>query len=140
MAVVLWMRSSLSTSRRRLIVSVSSNSSRRMKYWVATMAIRRSQTLADFAQMKTLGANVVRVHLQLGKFMDGPDKANAKALDLLAKLGRLAETTGLYLNLTGLGSYQKKDVPGWYDKLAENDRWDVQARFWEAVAGSPRAA
>src|SRR5690242_7654153 len=27
---------------------------------------------ADFAQMKKLGANVVRVHLQLGRFMDGP--------------------------------------------------------------------
>jgi hypothetical protein len=75
--------------------------------------------------MKKLGANVVRVHLQLGKFMDGPDKPNAKALDHLAKLVRLAETTGLYLNLTGLGCYHKKDVPAWYDKLAEKDRWDV---------------
>ncbi|MGH7135928.1 MAG: cellulase family glycosylhydrolase, partial [Pirellulales bacterium] len=27
------------------------------------------------------------------------------------------------------------DVPAWYDKLAEKDRWDVQARFWQAVAG-----
>ncbi|OAI45922.1 hypothetical protein AYO44_12250 [Planctomycetaceae bacterium SCGC AG-212-F19] len=26
-------------------------------------------------------------------------------------------------------------MPAWYDKLAEKDRWDVQARFWEAVAG-----
>jgi hypothetical protein len=92
------------------------------------------KVVADFAQMKKLGANVVRVHLQLGKFMDGPDKANAKALDRLAKMVRLAETTGLYLNLTGLGCYHKADVPGWYDKLTEKDRWDVQARFWEAVA------
>jgi hypothetical protein len=90
---------------------------------------------ADFAQMKKLGANVVRVHLQLGKFMDGPDKPNRKAQDRLSKLVRLAEATGLYLNLTGLGCYHKKDVPAWYDKLAEKDRWDVQARFWEAVAG-----
>ena len=89
----------------------------------------------DFAQMKKLGANVVRVHLQLGKFMDGPDKANEKALDRLAKLVQLAETTGVYLNLTGLGCYHKADVPAWYDKLAEKDRWDVQAQFWEAVAG-----
>ena len=26
---------------------------------------------------------------------------------------------GLYLDLTGLGCYHKKDVPAWYDKLAE---------------------
>ncbi|HMP57771.1 MAG TPA: cellulase family glycosylhydrolase [Gemmatales bacterium] len=90
---------------------------------------------ADFAQMKKLGANVVRVHLQLGKFMDAPDKPNSKALDRLAKLVQLAETTGVYLNLTGLGCYHKADVPAWYDKLAEKDRWDAQARFWEAVAG-----
>lgn len=90
---------------------------------------------ADFTRMKKLGANVVRVHLQLGKFMDGPDKANEKALDRLSKLVRLAETTGIYLNLTGLGCYHEKEVPAWYDRLAEKGRWDVQARFWEAVAG-----
>jgi hypothetical protein len=89
----------------------------------------------DFVQMKKLGANVVRVHLQLGKFMEGPDKANEKALGRLTKLVELAESTGLYLNLTGLGCYHKEDVPEWYDKLTEKARWDVQAKFWEAVAG-----
>jgi len=88
-----------------------------------------------FAQMKKLGANVVRIHLQVGKFMDGPDKANEKALDRLGKLLELAERLRLYLDLTGLGCYHKKDVPAWYDKLAERDRWDVQARFWRVVAG-----
>src|SRR5262245_31286935 len=29
---------------------------------------------AHFSQMKALGANVVRVHLQLGRFMDSPEK------------------------------------------------------------------
>jgi hypothetical protein len=90
---------------------------------------------AHFGQMKKLGANVVRVHLQLGKFMDGPEKPNAKALDRLGKLLALAERLRLYLDLTGLGCYHKKDVPAWYDKLSEKDRWDVQARFWQAVAG-----
>ncbi|HVK08434.1 MAG TPA: DUF6807 family protein [Gemmataceae bacterium] len=90
---------------------------------------------ADFAEMKALGANVVRVHLQLGKFMDGPDRPNRASLDRLSKLLRLAESTGLYLNLTGLGCYHKKDVQPWYDELSEADRWDVQARFWAAVAG-----
>jgi hypothetical protein len=89
---------------------------------------------ADFRQMKKLGGNVVRVHLQLGKFMAGSDEPNVKALDRLAKLLALAEREGLYLDLTGLGCYHKKDVPGWYDKLSEPDRWDVQARFWAAVA------
>src|SRR5262249_11188413 len=54
---------------------------------------------AHFGQMKELGANVVRVHLQLGRFMDGPDKPNGKALDRLGNLLRLAERLGLYLDL-----------------------------------------
>lgn len=63
---------------------------------------------AHFGKMKKLGANVVRVHLQLGKFMDGQDKASEKALDRLAKLLRLAENERLYLDLSGLGWYHKK--------------------------------
>ena len=89
---------------------------------------------AHFGQMKKLGANVVRIHLQFGKFMDGPARANDKALDRLGKLVQLAEKTGLYLDLTGLGCYHKKDVPAWYDRLSEKERWDAQAKFWEVIA------
>jgi hypothetical protein len=87
-----------------------------------------------FIQMKHLGANVVRVHLQLTKFMDAPDKANKLNLARLGKLVRLAERHGLYLDLTGLGSYRGTDAPGWYDVLSERDRWTTQAHFWEAIA------
>jgi aryl-phospho-beta-D-glucosidase BglC (GH1 family) len=90
---------------------------------------------AHFAQMKKLGANVVRIHLQVGRFMDAADKPNESSLGRLTKLVGLAEKVGIRLDLTGLGCYHKKDVPAWYDKLSEKDRWDVQARFWEAIAG-----
>lgn len=89
---------------------------------------------ADFAEMRELGANVVRVHLQFGKFMDGPGMANVESLDQLSRLVELAETTGLYLDLTGLGCYHKQDVPAWYDALSEPERWQVQTEFWQAVA------
>ncbi|MES2788450.1 MAG: cellulase family glycosylhydrolase [Planctomycetota bacterium] len=95
---------------------------------------------AHFAQMEQLGANVVRVHLQLGKFMSGPETPHAPALDRLVKLTTLAENHHLYLNLTGLGCYHKADVPAWYDKLTEAERWNVQARFWKAVAGRVAAS
>jgi hypothetical protein len=88
----------------------------------------------DFAEMKGLGANVVRIHLQVGKFMDGPKQPNSKSIDRLADLLRLAERHHLYLDLTGLGCYHKNDVPAWYDKLNETERWDAQAEFWRAVA------
>src|SRR5262249_44736138 len=88
----------------------------------------------DFGNMRDLGANLVRVHLQLGKFMKDRKTPNVKALERLAKLLALAEKTNLYVDLTGLNCYHKRDVPDWYDGLSETDRWDVQARFWSAVA------
>jgi hypothetical protein len=89
----------------------------------------------DFHEMKALGANVVRVHLQLGRFMRQADAPNDASLDRLGRLVALAERERLYLDITGLGCYHKADVPAWYDALAEDARWAVQARFWEAVAG-----
>ena len=89
---------------------------------------------ADFREMKALGANVVRIHLQFGKFMASAEKPNETSLKQLAKLLTFAERTGLYLALTGLGCYHKADVPAWYDALDEAARWAAQANFWVAVA------
>jgi hypothetical protein len=100
-------------------------------YWEA----ESPTVVEDFREMKQLGANVVRVHLQLAKFMDAPDRPNEKSLKRLGQLVNLAEETGLYLDLTGLGCYRKKDIPAWYDSLGETERWAAQAHFWEAVAG-----
>lgn len=88
----------------------------------------------DFREMKELGGNVVRIHLQFGKFMETAEEPNRHSLEQLARLVRLAEQVGLYLDLTGLGCYHKKDVPRWYDELGEKERWKAQAAFWEAIA------
>jgi aryl-phospho-beta-D-glucosidase BglC (GH1 family) len=88
----------------------------------------------DFGEMKELGANVVRIHMQFGKFMEAADKPNEKSLAQLKKLLTLAEKNGLYIDLTGLGCYHKQDVPAWYDELDEARRWKAQAAFWRAVA------
>ncbi len=88
----------------------------------------------DFREMKALGANVVRVHLQFGRFMQSVDRPNAAALAQLDRLFELAEKVGLYLDVTGLGCYHKADVPEWYDLLTEEDRWNAQAKFWDAVS------
>jgi hypothetical protein len=99
-------------------------------YWVAEWPA----VVEDFAEMKALGANVVRVHLQLGRFLRGPAEPDPAALDKLAELLLLAERTGLYVDVTGLGCYHRADVPAWYDALPEAERWQAQACFWSAVA------
>ncbi len=100
-------------------------------YWAAEWP----KVEGDFREMKELGANVVRVHLQVGKFMRQADAPNDVSLDRLARLVELAERLHLYLDVTGLACYHKADTPAWYDPLPEGARWDVQARFWEAIAG-----
>jgi hypothetical protein len=96
------------------------------------------RVVEDFHEIKALGANSVRIHLQLGRFMTSADEPDAKNLAQLSKLIALAEETELYLIITGLGCYHKQDVPAWYDKLSEQDRWQAQANFWEAVAAADK--
>lgn len=96
---------------------------------------RWDEVVADFKEIAALRCNVVRIHLQVARFMKTPDEPDESHLGQLSKLVKLAEETGLYLDLTGLGCYHKQDVPAWYDALSEEDRWDVQCRFWKAIAG-----
>lgn len=90
----------------------------------------------DFAEMRALGANLVRIHLQFGQFMQAPTTAIPQSLEKLKELVALAEKNELYLDLTGLACYHKADVPAWYDDLDEAGRWAAQAEFWKAVAGA----
>lgn len=99
-------------------------------YWDAEW----DKVVGDFREMKELGANTVRIHLQVSRFLKSPQEPNAEALSQLARLVKMAEETGLYLDITGLGCYLKKEVPAWYDALSESDRWAAQAVFWSAVA------
>jgi len=99
-----------------------------------------NEVVEDFGEMKALGANVVRVHLQFGRFMESETKPNAPNLARLEKLVELAEASGLYLDITGLGCYHKQDVPAWYDALDEAGRWEAQAQFWRAVVGVCRGS
>lgn len=94
----------------------------------------------DFKEMKALGANVVRVHLQFGEFMDAPDEPSPRALERFRKMLQLAQDTGIYLDVTGLACYRPADVPEWYDALDEPARWDAQAAFWEAIAAAGKGS
>jgi len=102
------------------------------EYW----ELEWDRVAEDFREMRDLGCTVVRVHLQFGRFMKSPDRPDEASLGRLSKLLALAEDLGLYLDLTGLGSYRKEDAPLWYLNAPEKERWAMQARFWEAVAAT----
>jgi len=93
-----------------------------------------AQVNADFAEMKMHGANLVRVHLQVGNFMDSPTKPNVAALNRLRRLIGIAEREGMYLDIHGLANFEADLIPPWFDRLSERRRWDTQAVFWGAIA------
>ncbi len=88
----------------------------------------------DFGEMRKLGANVVRWHLQFETFVKAPDKVDAAQLGRLKDVLKLARKHGLYLDLTGLNCFRLNRIPAWYDALPEKERWEAQALFWSAIA------
>ncbi len=100
--------------------------------WASPAGWSRIET--DFREMRKLGANVVRWHLQFETFMKSPERADVEELARLKRLLVVARQAGLYLDLTGLNCFRLNRIPAWYDALPEAERWNAQARFWEAVA------
>lgn len=88
----------------------------------------------DFSSMRRLGANVVRIHLQFGKFVVSPGMASERELGQLDRVVELARELGLYLNIVGLSCYHDWDTPDWYRDMDVPDRWAQQAFFWDILA------
>src|ERR1043166_9317337 len=72
--------------------------------WDSPAGWRRIES--DFQQMRKLGANIVRWHLQFETFMKSPNRADQHQLARLKRLLRLARDSGLYLDLTGLNCFR----------------------------------
>lgn len=89
---------------------------------------------ADLQNMKNMGFNVVRVHVQFDEFMSSANSSNEHALSGYKRLLELAQKYNIYLDITGLACYRPAKRLYWYDSLGEADRWKAQARFWEEVA------
>jgi hypothetical protein len=89
---------------------------------------------SDFKKMKSMGANVVRIHVQYDRFMLSPNKPNPKAIAGYQRLLKIAKKTGLYLDITGLACYLPSARVDWYDSLDESHRWAAQAYFWKTIA------
>jgi hypothetical protein len=96
----------------------------------------------DIREIKQMGANTVRFHLQFKDIMQDCTTANPTALAKLSVILRRAEENGIYLDLIGLGSFAGDDHdPACYRDATEAERWAAQEAFWHAVAqtvaGSP---
>lgn len=103
-------------------------------YWHAEW----EKVVADFEAMRDLGATVIRIHLQTGKFLKTPSCFDENELLQLDRLLQLAAEQGLRIHLVGLGCYHRADVPAWYEHLPEHQRWETQAFFWKILSARYR--
>jgi hypothetical protein len=99
---------------------------------------RLDEVVADMREARELGANTLRVYLEIGAFMTGPNQPKRRAFAALAALLAKAEQHRIYLDLTG--NLVWRAPPRWYDALPEQARWAVQARFWREVARTARSS
>jgi hypothetical protein len=101
-----------------------------------------AQVRTDFADAKRLGANTMRVFLQLHDFVErGPDGAVHVRPDRIAAFRQVlhvAEQDGIALDVTGNLAWRPNSTPHWYDMMSNQQRWDVQSTFWRAVAGAAK--
>jgi hypothetical protein len=96
---------------------------------------------AELQIARRLGANSMRIPVELGEVMRTPTSARQGALVALQRLLAVAERNRVYLDIAGNLVWRPDLAPPWYERLSETSRWRVQANFWSAVAhalaGSP---
>jgi len=105
----------------------------------------RTRMANGIVAARSIGANTMRIHLQLFDFIGrnarGDLFARQDSFDNLAFLQSTAEREGIYLLVSGNNAWSPSEVPAWYDEMSYRDRWEVQAFFFEhlaaAGAGSP---
>jgi len=94
-------------------------------------------TRKDFARMKELGINCVRVFLSYGSFYSDPGVLKPEGLERFDRFLALAEEVGIYVHPTGPDHWE--GLPNW-QPVAVADPRTVQhlAQFWELFAARYR--
>lgn len=95
-------------------------------------------TRRDFAKLRELGGNCVRVFLTFGSFYPEPGRLDAEGLAKLDQFLALAEEAGLYVHPTGPDHWE--GLPAWArgDRIAEERVLAALEEFWRLLAARYR--
>jgi hypothetical protein len=88
----------------------------------------------ELGSARAIGANSMRIYLQLGQVMATPTRPREQTLAALQRLLALAQRNRVYLDITGDLVWRPSRAPRWYGRMSLQARWRVQARFWRLVA------
>jgi hypothetical protein len=72
---------------------------------------------AELRTARAMGANSMRIYLQLGQVMPTPTQPRRRTLRVLQRLLALAHGDGIYLDITGDLVWQPSRAPAWYGRL-----------------------
>lgn len=86
-----------------------------------------------FKDIKQMGFNIVRIHLQQFKLQISKEIIDNQVLNKITEVVDIAKKYNLYIDLTGLGRYNGK-IPDWYKDLTDNERNEVDRSYWETLA------
>ena len=95
-------------------------------------------TRQDFARLRELGGNCVRVFLSFGSFYSEPGKLTPDGLAKFDQFLALAEEAGLYVHPTGPDHWE--GLPAWAqgDRYADESVLSALEQFWRAFAARYR--
>ncbi|MGQ9574853.1 MAG: cellulase family glycosylhydrolase [Thermoguttaceae bacterium] len=95
-------------------------------------------TQEDFARMKQLGVNCVRVFLSYGSFFMEPDALRGEGLAKFDQLLGIAEAAGIYVHPTGPDHWE--GTPAWarQDRIADEQVLGALETFWKQFAARYR--
>ncbi len=94
-------------------------------------------TRADFARMKQLGINCVRVFLSYGSFYRDPGVLRPEGLAKFDQFLELAEAAGIYVHPTGPDHWE--GPPAWSPVAVEDERTIAALeKFWQLFAARYR--
>jgi hypothetical protein len=95
-------------------------------------------TAADFARLKELGVNCVRVFISYGSFAMDPDTLSPDGLGKFDQFLTMAEEAGIYVHPTGLDHWE--GTPAWAqgDRIADERVLSGLESFWRQFAGRYR--
>jgi hypothetical protein len=107
-------------------------------------AQERAWVTNDITGNRAMGANSIRLHMDLWWFIAGIDKDNLEIVpgpvsSLLFFL-ETARDNEIYVLLSGNNTWHPEHIPGWFDELHYTDRWDVSAFYWSEIASAVVAA
>lgn len=92
----------------------------------------------DFAAMRRLGGNTVRIFIATSEILEGPAQINPDGLDRLDRVLTLAGNNQLKVILVGLATIRPTSIPGWMQVATDEEMEAAEVLFWRTVARACR--